>query len=360
MKKLLFTAVSLDIGGIETSLINLLDNINYNKYKVTLILEKKEGVFLNKINKNVTVKELKVSNFKIKFIRKIINYLRKLKFKIFNKNKYDFSCCYATYSYSGNKLALIASKNSAIYIHNDYNNIYKDKKEYYNFFNSRGIDNFKYIVFVSNESRLSFVNHYPELESKTRVFNNFVDFDKIILLSKEQIKEKKPLKNKLFVYVGRLDEDAKKITRLINLTEKIKDIVVWVVGDGPDRNMYESLVNTKKISNRFIFLGKKKNPYPYINLADYIILTSNYEGFPVVYLESIVLKKKIITTIPVSDDQINIRDFAYIISKEEEKEVIEVKKILNAKDNEIKFNVSLKEIQEKRIKELEKIFDDEV
>ena len=40
-KKLLFTAYNLEIGGIETALVNLLDNIDYDKYEVTLVLEKK-------------------------------------------------------------------------------------------------------------------------------------------------------------------------------------------------------------------------------------------------------------------------------------------------------------------------------
>ena len=44
-KKLLFTAYSLEIGGIETALVNLLNRLDYDKYEVTLILEKKEGIF---------------------------------------------------------------------------------------------------------------------------------------------------------------------------------------------------------------------------------------------------------------------------------------------------------------------------
>ena len=45
-KNILIASYNLDFGGIETSLINLLKNINFDKYKVTLVLEKKEGVFL--------------------------------------------------------------------------------------------------------------------------------------------------------------------------------------------------------------------------------------------------------------------------------------------------------------------------
>ena len=45
MKKILITAYNLDIGGIETALINLLKKLDLNKYQITLVLEKKEGIF---------------------------------------------------------------------------------------------------------------------------------------------------------------------------------------------------------------------------------------------------------------------------------------------------------------------------
>ncbi len=36
-KKLLFTAYSMGLGGIETALCNLLNRLDYDKYDVTLI-----------------------------------------------------------------------------------------------------------------------------------------------------------------------------------------------------------------------------------------------------------------------------------------------------------------------------------
>ena len=44
-KNILIASYILDFGGIETSLINLLKNINFDKYKVTLVLEKKKVSF---------------------------------------------------------------------------------------------------------------------------------------------------------------------------------------------------------------------------------------------------------------------------------------------------------------------------
>ncbi len=354
-KRLLFTAYNLNIGGIETSLVNLLNNIDYSKYDVTLILEKKEGILLKDLNKNVVVKEIKVSSFKISFIRKAINFIRKFMFSMKNKNKFDFSCCYATYSYSGNKIALIASKNSSIYVHSNYSDLFKsDIKKFKEFFDSRNIERFKNIIFVSNESRKDFLKYYPHLKDETRVLNNFINISKIIELSKEKIIEKKP-NNVLFVYVGRLDDSSKKLGRAIEIVKNIDGITLWMIGDGPDRRKYEIMINDYNLQDRVLLLGEKKNPYPYISKADYIILTSDYEGFPVIYLESLVLKKQIITTIAVSSDQINMKDYAFIVSKDKEKIIDDVKKALSS---EIKYkNISIDHIQKVRIKELEEIFD---
>lgn len=350
-RSLLFANSNLKIGGIENAQINLLNRINYKKYNVTLVLEEKTGELLNRVPKEVNIKEVKVSNNKIVVLRKLINLTRKLIFKILNYNNYDFSCCYTTYSYSSNKIALMSSANSSFYVHSDYSNVYKNEKDFREFFDTRNINEFKSIIFVSNESRESFLKYYKSLKNKTHVFNNFIDTNKIIEKSNESIKEKKSKNKKLFVFVGRLDDSSKKLKRAINLTHNINDIELWIIGDGPDRSMYEEYNSN---NDRVKFLGRKTNPYPYMKEADYVILTSDYEGFPVTYLESIVLNKNIITTINTSDDTINMKDYAYIISKDEDKMIKEVKDIIKKKNN--KKIIDLEKLQEERIKRLEKIF----
>jgi len=354
--QLLFAINTLEIGGIEKSIINLLDNINYKKYSVTLVMEQKTGVLLSKVNKNVKIMEVPVSNTSNVFIRKIMNFSRKLWFTIFNYHTYDFSCCYATYSLSGNKLARIASKNSSLYIHSNYKYIYEEK-EMKNFFDTRSIDKFKKLIFVANEAKNDFIEFYPQYKDKSVVFNNFIDYERILSLGKEKISVKKPKDKNLFVFVGRLEDDSKKLSRAINLVKEIKDIDLWVIGDGPDRKAYEKLTEKNKIEDRVKFFGSKENPYPYMSLADYIILTSDYEGFPVTYLEAIILERPIITTINVSDDKINIgKDFATIVSKEEKQMVKEVKQAL-MKPSKVK-KIDFKILQKDKMEKLEKIFDD--
>ena len=356
-KRLLFAIKDLEIGGIETAIINLLNNMNYEKYDVTLIMEERKGTLLKNVNENVYIQELKVSNISNVIIRKSINMLRKLNYEILNYHNYDFSCCYTTYSLSSNKIALTASKNNSIYVHSNYRYIYKDKTEFKKFFNCRNISSFRRIIFVANEAEKDFIKIYPELKNKCLVLNNFIDPDKILKLSTEKISETHPKNKKLFVFIGRLDDSSKKVSRAINLLKSLSDVNLLIVGDGPDRKMYEDLVTKNDLSKRVTFVGQKTNPYPYIKLADYIILTSDYEGFPVTYLEAITLHKRILTTIDVSDESINIgKDYATIISMDEKEMLKDVQKELSS-PRKIK-DIDIKKIQEERLENLENIFNE--
>ncbi len=356
-KDLLFTAVDFNIGGIEKSLISLLNQFDYNKYNITVVLEKKQGTLLPNVNRNVHLEEVKVSNHKNVFLRKGLNFFRKLVFTILNYNKYDCSSCYATYSLSCNKLAKVASKNTLFFIHSDYTLIYKDEKEFYKFFEERKVDEYHKIIFVTNEAKDNFVKKYKNLKDKCAVYATFVEVDDILEKSKEKITVKKPRGKKLLVFVGRLEDHSKKVSRAINLVKEIDNIALWVVGDGPDRKMYEELVKNEKLEKDVTFFGMQKNPYPYIAAADYVILTSDYEGFALIYQEAIILNKEIIGTIDVSDSQMNIgKDFAFIVSKDEKKMIKEVKEILKSKGKMKK--VDYKKIQKERFESLEKIFNE--
>lgn len=354
MKKILFCSYDLNIGGIENALINLLNKLNYEKYDVTLILEKKEGIFLDKLNKNVKVIEYRVSENKNIIARKLKNFIKRVFWIIKNYNKYDFSCCYATYSMPSNFQSYYASKNNCLFIHSDYTNIYHEEYELRNFFDIRRINKFRKIVFVSNESRDRLLTYYPRIKDKSLVINNLVNNNEIEILSKEKINTKK-CKDKLFVFVGRLEEHSKKITRMINVFKKLDNAELWIIGDGQDKKLYIDMI--ENVSN-IKMLGAKKNPYPYIKKSDYVIITSDYEGFPVVYNEAIVLNKKIITTIDVSDEYISIDGrFGYLVSKDENemyKQIVKILKDDDLKCEEVDFNI----LNETRMEKLENIIDE--
>lgn len=305
MKKILFSAYSLDIGGIETALVALLNELAKKDYKITLVLERKQGMFLNELNKNIDIIEYRPNNNKNIFIRKILNLIKRLKFILKYKNKFDFSASYATYSLVGSFVARTASKNNVLWCHADYLALFNnDKIKVEDFFNSLHINKFKKIVFVSKEGRTTFLNVFPQYTNKTIYCNNLIDYNKIINKADEKIDYKNNKEKTIFVNIGRHDEKQKKLSRIIEASAKLKKenykFDVIFVGEGIDTKLYIQQVKEYGLKENIAFLGKKSNPYPYMKMADCIILSSDYEGYPVVFLESMVLNKPIITT-KVSD-----------------------------------------------------------
>lgn len=218
------------------------------------------------------------------------------------------------------------------------------------FFATRNVNEFKRIIFVANEAKDAFVEFYPQLKKKCLVYNNFIDTKLIEEKANEKISAKTEKTKTTLVFVGRLEDQSKKVARAINLVKNIDNLNLWIIGDGPDRKMYEDYVKENKLTSSVKFFGRKENPYPYIKEADYVILTSDYEGFPVTYLEAITLQKPIITTIDVSDDKLNIgKDYAEIISKDESTMIKEVKKIIKKtpKTKKHKFRWNTREENER-------------
>ena len=297
-KKILFTSYSMGLGGIETALVSLLNHLDLSSLNVTLILEHKEGKFLNDIDKRIKVKEYRISNSKNIFLRKIYNRLKLILWTIKNYHKYDFAVSYATYSIPGGLLALSASKNNAIWVHNNYYRFFNcDEHKMINYLKEIKFPKFKKIVFVSEDNLHDVVKYAPEYKDKAIVCNNFIDGEKIISKSKETVDIKKT--KTTFVNVGRHDEKQKRISRILEATMKLKDkydFEVWLIGEGEDTKKYQDFVKENHLSDYIKFLGFKKNPYAYMKEADALLLSSDYEGYPVVFIESMILDLPIVST----------------------------------------------------------------
>lgn len=117
--------------------------------------------------------------------------------------------------------------------------------------------------------------------SKLRVMTNPVTIDKGNFEYHFEEKEKE------FVYVGRLDFVQKRVYRVIDtwcyLEEQYPDWRLTIVGDGEDRENLENHVRALGLK-RVSFEGFK-NPIDYYKRASILMLTSDFEGFPLVLAE---------------------------------------------------------------------------
>ena len=251
MKKILFAAYSLDLGGIEKALVTLANTLQEKEYDVTIVLEQIKGVFLDDLNKNIKLIEYRPSETKNILKRKIANFLKRIKFVMKYKNKFDFSACFATYSNSSAFVARKASKNNCLWGHADYLTVFENNVEdMKKFFEEKKYNKFKHIVFVSKEGQESFLKVFPEMKNKTIVCNNLIDSKKITKMSKEKIDIDKDSEKVTFVNIGRHEEKQKKLTRIIMAAKKLKEenynFKILFVGDGPDTGRYKELVKNEK------------------------------------------------------------------------------------------------------------------
>ena len=323
MKKIAFFSKNLEIGGMEKALVNLLNSL-VDKYDIYLFLEERKGPLLQIIDAKIHIVEYKISTSKNVIKRKIINFSKRLGFYLKYHNKFYFSCSYATYSVICSKLALISSKNNSLYIHSNYVQMYKDDlQKLKDFFWILNLNKFKKVFFVSNESMSELIKYFPYIQKKSIVVNNIINGNAILNLANEKCscfnKEKINL-----LYVGRLDKSSKNFDLLIdtfnNLVKLNKNAFLTILGSGNDEEYIKKLIEKYNINDFVKMVKSDVNPYKYLKNANSVVLTSYYEGFPVIYLEALVLNKNVFTTVPTSDCFIDTRDYFNILSS-------------NAKDN---------------------------
>lgn len=362
MKKLLFAAVDMNVGGIETALLTLLNFLADKGYDLTLILERKQGIFLKDLDSNIKVIEYKPSSFKILPIRKFVNLLKRVMFTIKYKDKFDFAASFATYSKMASFVARTASKNCALWGHADYLELFKQNREEMKvFFEAIKYEQFKNIIFVSKKACRTFIEVFPKMKNKVIFCNNLIDYKKIINMAQEEVDEEK--KCYTFINVGRHDETQKKLTRIIDAAKMLQkdnlNFKVIFVGEGKDTNTYKKIVDFSGLKDKIKFVGVKKNPYPYIKLADAVLLTSDYEGYPVVFLEALVLNKPIITT-AVADAVEDIDNkFGKVVEKDSNEIYITMKEFIQ-NGYRSKEEFSPEEYNNTIIRKLETIFNNSI
>lgn len=79
-----------------------------------------------------------------------------------------------------------------------------------------------------------------------------------------------------------------------------------IIGFGSDEALIRRKIAESGMENHVILLGKKENPYPYINACDIYVQPSRYEGKSVTVREAQMLHKPVaVTAYPTASSQIN-------------------------------------------------------
>lgn len=309
-KRILFCSKNMQIGGMEKALLTLLNHPDMDRYDVTLLLEEATGPLLASLNPQIRVLPYAVASGKVALFRKAKNALRLFCFALRYGGRFDFACCYATYSIACSAFCRAASRNSLLYVHSDYLGVYgNDRAQVKAFFQRVSLPSFRRVAFVSEAAQRAAEAVFPTLKNRFRLIGNLCDAEEILRLSREAVTLPAHSGKTVFLFVGRLEEGAKRVLRLLAAARKLKAehtdrFSLWILGDGPDRALYEN--NASDLSGTVLFLGAQTNPYPYMEACDAVVLSSDYEGFPMVYCEALLLKKTLVTTVCAADETLRV------------------------------------------------------
>lgn len=328
MKKIAFFVQHMICGGVENSLINLIEMLP-DEYQPVVYVIKNNGEFIDEIPDRAKVLEIplseklrnsipvggtKVALRDAKKNKKYVQALGYLKNHIFGKSdfselnidfksvplmndSFDIAVCYHLHSpfilrYVSEKVK--ADKKFA-WVHNDFKTTgYKlEKLEEY-------LIEYDRFYLVSNQLMDEFVELYPEYKGKSRVMQNIIPKKRIIRLSEN---ESAPELNDDEIFkiltVGRLEEQ-KGYLLAIEACRKLKDSGIrfqwFVLGEGTQRKEIEKKIKEYGLEKNFVLLGVRKNPYPYYRACDIYVQPSIHEGFGIAVAEAKVLCKPIVCT----------------------------------------------------------------
>ena len=98
------------------------------------------------------------------------------------------------------------------------------------------------------------------------------------------------------IHVGRFSKVKRHDILLRSFKKANLNVKLVLVGDGEEKDNIVHLISELGLAHRVILTGFLQNPYPLIQDAKILVLSSEYEGFGNVIVESIVLKTVAIST----------------------------------------------------------------
>lgn len=265
-------SILLNNLGYQVHVISIINPIDYD-YKGTLLnlgaLKDKDASFFGTLNRfNVFFNYLRSHNFD--FI--IDSRSRPSILKQFLINK-----------------VLYANEKVVFIVHSAYlKNYIPDNKFIAKYLYSNA---FKFVtVSKTIKSKLTKKYHFENID----VIHNAVDKPQMTALTGSLL-----LPENFMLFFGRIEDEVKNLTLLIDsykrsnlIDNKIKLIIL---GDGNDKIELEKKVQAMNLAEHIIFLPYTKNPYPIVSKAMCTVLTSHYEGFPTMLVESLALGTPVIS-----------------------------------------------------------------
>ncbi len=368
-KRILFFIATLDGGGAERLLLDLVNHMDADKFDVTVQTFYDIGIYRNQLSSNIQYKTIvSLKN----------NSLRKLKggilwtcippeyvYNKYIKDEYDYQVAFlegiATkfIACSDINSYLIAWVHSGLYSNFWTKNAYRTFKA-----QQKAYQNFKEIVCVSKNAKEEFVQRFGNYNSLC-VKYNFINRETILSKANEKTDDMPKKYRFRIVTIGRL-VPQKGFGRLLavmkNLIKDGVDCELWIFGKGKCQKKLQKYILNNSLSDYVKLWGFYENPYKYMKQCDLFVCSSISEGYSLVIAEAMVLGLPVLSTYCSGPDELLDYGRYGLLVENSEKGLYEGIKTLYNSPEKLKFYA--RSSQERveffdmnmRIKEIEALF----
>lgn len=189
----------------------------------------------------------------------------------------------------------VSARRKFTFLHVDY-----EYAGYNRFLDRNCYVDFDRIFTVSGEVKTSLIHVYPECADRTVIFHNLIDRKEILRKADLPGGFEDAYDGKRILTVGRLTAQ-KSYETAIDAMKLLKDQGIkvrwYVLGEGELRQKLQQKIDSLGLTEDFVLLGARENPYPYYRQCDLYVHATRFEGKSIAVQEAQILG----CTILVSD-----------------------------------------------------------
>lgn len=329
-RKLLFFIDSLNVAGAEKSLVTLLTMLDYSRYSVDLMLFAHGGELEELLPDEVNILQplsytnftdlnlkdaflLSLKRFDFRMFSSRMKYstgIRKRKYsnpqkaRIFwecvshvienNPKTYDVAISYAQGVPTFYVAEKVSAKQKYAWVNVSYKLAETDKK-----FQKPFYDQFQKIVAVSDSTKGIFLETFPYYSNKVEVIYDMNNPNFITKMAETGKNYEDHFDGVRILTIGRLAHQ-KGYHIALEACKKLKEKGIkfrwYALGKGPLEDEIKTYITKNDLSDHFILLGVRANPYPFVKNADLYVQTSRFEGFGLAIAEARMLNIPVVTT----------------------------------------------------------------
>lgn len=302
---------ALEMGGIQKVLIDILKNLPKDNFEISLMVNLFQGELRNEIPADIKVIKLAdgkedLSSFfplqKIQLIfrRLKLTMLRQFSFlnQLYYRQKYNIEIAFDKAVLESVFKSPQKKSKKIAWVHWEFSHepVLNRSKAV-----AAQLQKFDHVVFCSANVREQVRTLYGADFSKSSVIHNVIHPEQIISQSKVQTKDIPRFKDDLFTFVsvGRV-KNGKGYPLLFDIHKDLRDKGlkhrILIIGDGNKFDELSQLAVKHGLENSFVLLGNKNNPFPYMKNADFFILPTQSEAYPLSVKEALILGIPVLVT----------------------------------------------------------------